>query len=77
MSDYGCTIDIANIEHHLIKDGYYIPCRKPNVMNVNIPAGSRAGARPCGATWKAFGGVYIPGTTERVYCRKCWTAYLL
>jgi hypothetical protein len=46
-------------------------------MNTTIPAGSRAGARPCGASWKAFGGIYIEGVTERVYCSKCWRAYCL
>lgn len=46
-------------------------------MNVNIPAGSRAGARPCGATWAAFGGIYVPGSTQRAYCYKCWVAYCL
>ena len=46
-------------------------------MNTTIPAGSRAGARPCGATWKAFGGQNFPGSTQRVYCSKCWVAYCL
>lgn len=46
-------------------------------MNTTIPAGQRAGARPCGATWAAFGGIYTPGSTQRVYCSKCWAAYCL
>jgi hypothetical protein len=46
-------------------------------MNTTIPAGQRAGARPCGAPWKAFGGVYIEGQTQKVYCGKCWVGYCL
>jgi len=36
-------------------------------MNVDIPAGSRAGKRPCGSTWGASGG-YITNYTRFVYC---------
>ena len=39
------------------------PCYRPNVMNTTIPAGSRAGARPCVSTWKS---------TQWVICWKCW-----
>ena len=70
-------LELANIKDTYLQEKYWIPCGKPNVMNVNIPAGSRAGARPCGATWAAFGGVYREGTTQRAYCSKCWLAYCL
>lgn len=38
-------------------------------MGLGIPAGTRAGARPCGATWA--------GSHQFVYCTKCWAAYQL
>lgn len=43
-------------------------------MNTSIPAGSRAGARPCGSTWGGFGGY---GSTQYVYCEKCIKAWEL
>lgn len=38
-------------------------CYRQNVMNTTIPAGSRAGSRPCGSLWKS---------SQRVYCFKCF-----
>ncbi len=51
----------------MIRNYKYFPCGKWNVMNTTIPAGSRAGARPCGAYWA--------GITDRVYCKKCWIVH--
>lgn len=46
----------------------FTACGRLNVMATTIPAGCRAGARPCGSLWQS---------RDRVYCHKCKVRHLL